>query len=309
MSLKNQITKTAFTLTLFAATALLVASGCKNGSGSYKKTASGLQYKILDDQPGPAAKPGDFVKVQIITRVEDTTILDTHTMGGPMWKQLVTPNGQPYDLMEGFTLLSKGDSAEFMIPTDSLKNFYRPPFMKKGDVIRVFVKVLDVKDEQGYKSALAQEKQAQLEKDDKIIKAYLDSTHQTGVRTDDGVYVITKEKGTGPHPQDGQEVTVMYTGKTLEGKVFDSNQDSAFHHTQPLVFVLGQHRMIPGMESGVKQLRKGAVATLILPSGEAYGAHGHMPVIAPNAVLIFDVKLVDINGKPDSSSSQGDSGK
>jgi FKBP-type peptidyl-prolyl cis-trans isomerase len=306
MSLKNQIAKRAFMLPLVTAAALLIWSGCKNGSGGYKKTASKLEYKIIDDEPGTPAKAGDFLQIQIITRVHDTSIFDTHKMGGPLWKQLVKPNGQHYDLMEGFALLSKGDSAEFVIPADSVMNpFNRPSFVKKGDMIHIYVKVLDVKDSLQYESSLAQEKAAQQQKDEKLITAYLDSTHQTGVRTDDGVYVVTKEKGSGAQPQDGQEVTIMYTGKTLDGKVFDSNEDSAFHHTQPLPFVLGQHRMIPGMEAGVKEMRKGGMATLIIPSAEAYGHQGRMPAIKPDAVLIFDVKLVDISGKPNPSTPQG----
>lgn len=306
MSLKKQVKRTAFALPLCIGAALLIMSGCKSGMTSFKTTPSGLQYKIIDDEPGDTAKIGDYLKIQIITRVHDTSIFDTHKPGlGPLWKQLVKPQGQRYDLMEGFALLSKGDSAEFLIPSDSvMNNFNRPPFVEKGDMIHIYVKVLDIKNEQGYQSDLAKEKQGQLDKDEQIIKSYLDSTHLSGTPVEGGVYVVTQKEGSGPLPQDGQEVTVMYTGKTLDGKVFDSNEDTAFHHTQPLSFVLGQHRMIPGMEAGVKALKKGAQATLIIPSGEAYGPHGRMPAIKPNAVLLFDVKVTDISGQPNPTTPQ-----
>jgi FKBP-type peptidyl-prolyl cis-trans isomerase len=307
MSITKQINTTACLLFLCIAAALPMINGCKNGAGNLKKTASGLEYKIIDDEPGNAGKVGDYLKIHITTVVHDSSIFDTHKPGfGSMWKQLVKPNGQPYDLMEGFALLSKGDSAEFVIPADSVMRnpFQRPPFIKKGDMIHIYVKVLDIKDEQAYQSSLAQQKKDQLAKDEQIIQAYLDSTHLKGTSTESGVYVVTHKEGSGPLPQDGQEVTVMYTGKTLDGKVFDSNEDTAFHHTQPLIFTLGNHMMIPGMEDGVKMLKKGSEATLIIPSGEAYGPQGREPVIKPNAVLMFDVKVKNIAGKSSSGAGQ-----
>lgn len=301
MSLSKSLRQKAQILPFFGVVALLAMSGCSNEP---KKTASGLEYKIIDDEAGPVAKVGDYMKVHIKTTVHDSTIMDTHGEGvGYRWLPLQKPSGQPFDMMEGLALLSKGDSAEFIIPADSvMKGFSRPPFVRTGDKIRVFVKVLDVKDEQSYTSTLEQEKKEQADKDAGIIKQYLDSTHQTAVPAQNGVYVIVQKEGTGVYPQDGQEVSVMYTGKTLDGKTFDSNEDSAFHHTEPLIFTLGRHMMIPGMEDGLKILKKGAEATLVVPSGEGYGEQGRAPAIAPNSVLLFHVKLIDVKGEatPDS---------
>lgn len=302
MSLSKSVRQKAL-LSFCGLAALLVIGGC---SSKPKTTSSGLEYKIIDDEPGTAAKVGDYLKVHIKTMVNDTTIMDTHTSGvGYRWLELQKPSGQRFDMMEGLALLSKGDSAEFSIPADSAFGpMNRPPFVKPGDKLHIFVKVLDVKDEQSYTSALEEEKKEQGAKDAQIIKAYLDSTKQTGIAAENGVYVIIHKEGAGVYPQDGQEVTVMYTGKTLDGNVFDSNEDSAFHHTQPLVFTLGRHMMIPGMEDGVKVLKKGAEATLLIPSGEGYGPQGREPAIAPNSVLSFDIKMTDISGKPESAAPQ-----
>ncbi|MGH2645142.1 MAG: FKBP-type peptidyl-prolyl cis-trans isomerase, partial [Chitinophagaceae bacterium] len=153
--------------------------------------------------------------------------------------------------------------------------------------------------------ALALEEKAEVAKEDSIIQVYMNTNHLTGTKTPEGVYVITQQPGSGAQPQNGQEVTMMYTGKTLEGQIFDSNEDSAFHHTQPLIFTIGRGMMIPGIEDGIKTLSKGAVATLIIPSSLAYGSHGRPPVIKPNSVLIFNVKLTDITGNPTPNSPLG----
>jgi FKBP-type peptidyl-prolyl cis-trans isomerase len=303
MSLSKSIRQKAFLLSFCGAAALMVIGGC---SDQLKKTGSGLEYKIIDNESGAAAKVGDYMKVHIKTIVHDSVIMDTHKSGvGYRWLQLQKPAGDRFDMMEGLALLSKGDSAEFIIPTDSVMNaMNRPPFVKAGDKMHVYVKVVDIKDEQSYSSTLEEEKKEQADKDAQIIKAYLDSTQQKGIPAENGVYVVIHQEGSGVYPQDGQEVTVMYTGKTLDGQVFDSNEDSAFHHTQPLTFMLGRHMMIPGMEDGVKILKKGADATLVIPSGEAYGPQGREPAIKPNSVLLFDVKVTDITGKATPASPQ-----
>src|SRR5699024_808964 len=144
------------------------------------------------------------------------------------WVPLRPSMGRQYDVMEGLSHLTKGDSAEFKIPAT-----------------HIYVKVLDVKDQQGYQAALAKEKEGQKEKDAQIIQKYVDSTGEKAKISDDGVNVIVHKEGTGDNIKDGQIVSLMYTGETLDGTVFDSNQDSSFHHTDPLEFPVGKGRMIP----------------------------------------------------------------
>ena len=90
----------------------------------------------------------------------------------------------------------------------------------------------------------------------------------------------------------------MYTGKTLDGKAFDSNVDSTIaHHTDPLVFPVGAGQMIPGVDEGVALLKKGSKATLYLPSPLAYGAQSPSPNVAPNSILIFEVEITEVKAE------------
>lgn len=307
MTTNQRIKKSVMLFSIGIGIGMLAFTGCKNGMTSFETTPSGLEYKIVEDEPGDTASPGDYMKVSIRTVVHDSVLMDTYKEGaGYRWLPLQKSNGQKYDMMEGLALLSKGDSAEFIIPADSVMNpMNRPPFVEKGDKIHIYVRVHDIRDEEGYKSAMAKAEIEQKQKDQKIIQQYLDSTGQKAQPTDEGVYVIVHKEGEGAPAENGQTVSIMYTGKTLEGEIFDSNMDSSFHHTDPLVFPLGQGRMIPGMESGVRLLKKGAEATLVIPSGLAYGPNGRPPVIKPNSVLLFDVVVKDISGTPDPDTSQG----
>jgi len=91
----------------------------------------------------------------------------------------------------------------------------------------------------------------------------------------------------------GDTVTVHYTGRLINGQVFDSSVDRG----DPLVFPLGQQLVISGWEEGLALMRKGEKATLIIPSDIAYGARGYSPGIPPFSTLLFDVELVDIKKK------------
>ncbi len=95
--------------------------------------------------------------------------------------------------------------------------------------------------------------------------------------------------GSAEKPLATDTVKVKYTGKLLDGTVFDS---SDAHGGQPAEFPL--NGVIAGWTAGVQKLGKGGKATLWLPAGLAYGNEGAGDKIKPGATLVFDVELVDI---------------
>jgi FKBP-type peptidyl-prolyl cis-trans isomerase len=58
--------------------------------------------------------------------------------------------------------------------------------------------------------------------------------------------------------------------------------------------VLGAAQVIPGWERGVAGMKEGGVRELIIPARLAYGAEGSVPVIPPDATLVFEIELVDV---------------
>lgn len=103
-------------------------------------------------------------------------------------------------------------------------------------------------------------------------------------------YVIEKE-GTGAQPTAEDEVTVHYTGKLLDGKVFDSSVNRGEPATFPL------NRVIPGWTEGVQLMKEGAKYTFFIPSDLAYGAQGVPGAIPPHSTLVFEVELIKVNKK------------
>ncbi len=108
------------------------------------------------------------------------------------------------------------------------------------------------------------------------------------VTTRSGAVVIPIKAGTGPSPTAASTVKVHYTGKLLNGKVFDSSVQRG----TPLEFPLGG--VIPCWTEGLQKMKVGGKAKLVCPSETAYGAAGSPPVIPPNSVLTFEVELLGI---------------
>lgn len=110
-------------------------------------------------------------------------------------------------------------------------------------------------------------------------------------QTSGGLIVKDVVVGTGAEAKDGDLVSVEYTGKFANGKVFDSTDS---HGGQPLPFTLGTGQVIPGWDQGVLGMKVGGERTLVIPPALGYGANGFPPVIPANATLYFDVKLVGV---------------
>lgn len=96
--------------------------------------------------------------------------------------------------------------------------------------------------------------------------------------------------GTGAEAKPGSTVTVNYTGMLPDGKVFDSTSA----HGQPFSFKLGAGQVIKGWDQGIAGMKVGGKRRLIIPPGMAYGSQGAGGVIPPNATLIFDVELLQV---------------
>ncbi len=126
--------------------------------------------------------------------------------------------------------------------------------------------------------------EAQLAKDIEKIQKYLADKNLTAQSTLSGLHYIIEEEGTGGHPGINNQVTVFYKGYFLDDKVFD--QTNASPITFPLLNV------ISGWQEGIPLFKKGGSGRLFLPSALGYGRNP--PASIPkDAVLIFDVKLVD----------------
>ncbi len=98
--------------------------------------------------------------------------------------------------------------------------------------------------------------------------------------------IITQGKGTKPAKED--EVTVEYTGKLIDGTVFDSTSKSG----KPATFKVSQ--VIPGWTEALQLMPAGSTWEVYVPANLAYGTRNVGGPIGPNETLVFNVHLISV---------------
>ena len=272
---------------------------------TFKHTARGVLYHIFSSADTMKIKLTDVITFQVIEKTDKDSVLYSSFDKGVPIKIQVQPARNIDDLMDIFPLMKENDSALVKVPTDSIfKDITtpRPLFLPAGSYIDFFVKITKVQSLNDAiaerNAALAQMKAAEAPGIAKYI-----ADHKLVVKTTlSGLkYVITKPS-LKAKPLKGDTVFVNYTGRLVDGTVFDSsiqadalagglNQPGRVY--EPLKFVLGHGEVIPGWDEGLLLINTGAKATFVIPSALAYGANGNQG-IDPYSPLVFDIELVKI---------------
>ncbi len=305
--------KSAYLLLLVA----VVFAAC---SSPYKKGEEGMEYKIIADGKGETLKPGDFVEFHFTSIYndgkKDSVLNSTRTMGAP---QIITFDSinLPPAYFKLFKQLKKGDSLSTKMLTDTVfkkQPEQMPAFMKKGKFLYTNIKIVNVYKTQAeadkakeanmaLQTASAKAKSAeQLVKDDKTLTEYFAKNNIKVTKTPQGAYIEITQAGTGAMIDTSVIVKINYTGKTIAGKVFDSNTDPAKGRMEPLSVNLTNdmslgNGVIPGMSDGLKMMNKGTKGKIYIPSSLGYGAQGAGGDIAPNENLIFDIEVLNVLSK------------
>lgn len=210
------------------------------------------------------------------------------------------------------SLSSDKDKLSYSIGIDLGKNFKRqdidvnPEVMVKGlqdgisgnkslltdeqmqDVLNKFQKELMAKKTADYKK--------QAEENKKKGEAFLkeNKSKEGVVALPSGLQYKIVKSGSGAKPTKEDTVTVEYTGRLINGEVFDSTEKTG----KPATFKLSQ--VIPGWTEALQLMSEGAVWEIYVPSDLAYGPRSVGGPIGPNETLIFKINLVDVK-KSDAS--------
>jgi FKBP-type peptidyl-prolyl cis-trans isomerase len=117
-------------------------------------------------------------------------------------------------------------------------------------------------------------------KDQKILNANI---------SPDGIYYVVNKTSDGAKVNNGDFISVHYTGKLLNGTKFDSSVDRG----EPISFKIGIGQVIQGWEKGIPLFKVGEKGSIYIPANLAYGERGAGGVIPPNSPLIFDIEVVE----------------
>lgn len=262
----------------------------------YKMTPSGTYYRYLTQNEGETAKLGDVVEIDLdyylMNENGDSLLYSTSVIPDEVY-DLVREPSFPGDLYEGFCMMHKGDSISLIMSADSvfLRQFHAPSlpdFVTPGSMVRWEVIMRDIMTEEELMARRTAKEEAAYLEAQQALDAYITENGIEATPTESGLYYVCTKPGKGAQPQAGQNVKVHYTGKLLDGTVFDSSVERG----EPISIPIGVGRVIPGWDEGIAMMKKGEKGMLYIPAKLAYGANGSGP-IPPYSNLIFEVELVD----------------
>ena len=132
--------------------------------------------------------------------------------------------------------------------------------------------------------------QAQREKFSQEDVEFIEKTWPNAKKTNTGIRYIIEQPGTGEKPKAGENVSVLYVGKLLNGEVFDQATDK----DKPFTFRVGRDMVIQGWDQILPLMQLGEKRTVIVPPELAYGTRGQAPRIPRGASLVFTIELIEI---------------
>lgn len=245
----------------------MIQGGCPLGTGTGDpgyKFEDEFHPDLKHDKPGilsmansgPASNGSQF----FITHIETSWLDNKHTVFGNVieGQDVVDSIGQG-DILESIEIIAVGEVAEKYNAIEAFRTFGG----EREKRIAEAVKKAD---------AAIEELAAGFEK------------------TNSGLRYQMIQKGDGKQAEKGKGVSVHYKGSLPDGTVFDSS----YQRKQPIDFTLGIGQVIRGWDEGIQLLKVGDKARFVIPSELAYGSQGAGGVIPPNAILIFDVELMDV---------------
>jgi len=264
-----------------------IAASCTSKYPGFKKTDTGLYYKLYKvgkDTVKPKVK--DWIsmeyRLRVVSKGKDSTFIDSRkSQQGPLRMQLPLSDYKG-DIYEGMKMMSAGDSGEFIVNADSLfrKTFRqgaRPKYIDTNSMARFSIHMISV------------ESSDAMQKNEKMtLTKFLADNKITTAPQPSGLYYIEQTEGKGIKIDSGCQVVYNVKITMLNGKQVFS-QDS-------MKFVYGKRPDMSGFLEGVKLMKKGGKARLILPSQIAFGERGYRE-IPPYTTIIYDVQILDVKSK------------
>lgn len=274
----------------------LVACGT---SESFEIHQSGLEYYFPSKGPSNMRpQKGDLLVLKLkYYNSKDSLLFTTDEINNEFRMQMKEPSHSGGCIEDAFAMMAIGDS---MIARIDAADFYSqtrhidiPEFIQDGEKLRFEIKLLDLKKVDEIADLVRGVKVVDEVDEMQQLKEYLNLTNVTEEPTSTGLYIVEMKEGSGDYPVNGDVVSIHYLATFISGKPFSNTYQSGM----PFRFELGTGEVIDGLDEGVRNVKKGGQARLIIPSKLAYGNEGKGDKIPPFSTLIFEIELLDINAK------------
>jgi FKBP-type peptidyl-prolyl cis-trans isomerase FkpA len=270
---------------------------------------TGVKYLFLK-QNRNAVKPvmGDVVFIHLLYKREDDSLLfDSHTpgrsdSGGVL--PLTLTSGFKGSLEQGIAMMGIGDSASFLVNADSiyLKVFRLktlPPYIKTGSYLKFYIKLATFETQEQLKNQQydkIEQHRAEMQKmqsmeGDSIEKYLMRKNIKVKPIMVDSFYILQRSGIAGRPINEGDSVTIKYTGMLLDGTVFEQSDNGDGGKGTSTFLYRHNAKLIKGWLDVLEAMHEGETMRFLLPSSLAYGSYGKGKDIKPYTPLLYEITV------------------
>jgi len=272
---------------------VVLFTACNNSDFNMSK--SGIEYKFIEhNKDSTKVKIGDIVVLDVKYTTETDSVLFDSRYESNRFRMRINKSEYDASIDEALLMMNVGDSAIFKV---NALGFYvlsrgmktKPDFISPEDKLIFYIKIKSIIDMNMFNKEKKLSELSKAEQETELLENYLKNANISIKPTNTGLYYIEEKEGYGETPKPGDTLVINYTGKFVNGKIFDTS----LNRGKPIKFKYGYGSVIKGWEEGLSFMKKGGKAQFIIPSHLGYGETAYGP-IPPFSTLIFDIELVDI---------------
>ena len=261
----------------------------------FKMSDTNVEYKFIEhNEDSSTVKIGDIVILDLKYTTENDSVLFNSREESNRFRMRINEAKYEGSIDEALLMMHVGDSAIFKV---NAMDFYvlsrgmksKPDFISPEDKLVFYIRLKSVMDASIFKQEKKLSDLSKADQETELLDSYIEKANVTVAPTNTGLYYIEQVEGIGENPRPGDTLVVNYTGKFINGQIFDTSLKTG----KPIKFKYGYGSVIKGWEEGLSYMKKGGKAQFIIPSHLAYGDKVYGP-IPPYSTLIFDIELVDI---------------
>jgi FKBP-type peptidyl-prolyl cis-trans isomerase len=251
-----------------------------------QKASNGVYYVITKPNPtGRVIALGDTVRLHyVISRLDDFKV-DSSSVLKKQPFTFFNNGGNTNIFLKMLPNMREGEQATFILPSTLAGDSQVFPNLPANSPIRCDISFVKVYSEE-------------VDVDNYVIKNKINVTEKVELKSTSTGYTnylrYIRVKDGSADVITGKVAKLKYTGRLLNGFVFDSNVNT----TDSLNYTIGgNNQLVQGFAAGVAKMKLGEKATFIIPSGLGYGRTGSGNRIPGETTLIFDVEMVALKDK------------
>jgi peptidylprolyl isomerase len=276
-----------------------ISFSCKSGKNSFpgfSQTEDGLFYKYhTHGTDTNKAHVGDKITAVMSYRTMADSVFSSSQASAPFEIPMMesTYDG---DVFAALGMMSPGDSATFVISTDS---FFQktvgspaPEYLDSGSFFYLDIKMLNIQTPEQMEAERLKMEKEQMEIEKVTIQEYMSANKIAAIQDPSGIFIARNKAGKGAKPVAGSYAKLQLVAKTLgaQGAEFiNTYKDGKLFEME-----VGTGQLGVGFETGILSMQVGEKATFIVPFNLAFGAKGYNGFIPPFATIVFDAELVEV---------------